>query len=292
LILINSCCPVFAVARYMRSGIHSAEYGMNVDVSKDGRFLISGSATSYAYIWDTWDASTEACVRLEGADESGSLCSALFSPFDPLTLVTGGDDSVITIWRADPLKAFREANPENNVTFEPSCTATSMSNEQSTSTPVPVPIMVSRKSMLPRYRKPKVDPFNFAPFLQDLPNFVVDGIQPHLAVKHEKSRDRPDLTSWLHSSNLSEKRALKSNDTEQPRKRLKVNKQTATTPEPKPRRASKTGLTPKSRSARKHGCTTPSASPVSSPNPPSIRKYFTPVINASPSIEIHLTRYN
>ncbi len=187
---------------------------MNLDLSTDGRYLISGSGGVYGYIWDTWDKSGAPHLRLESTDEQGIVCCGLFSPDDPLKVVTGGDDSHVTIWRVDPLRGIKKSE-DGAPTPAHSSVAILRSSVASKSKHVskksPKPMQEERlRSLLPKYQKilPKPDlemktSFNLSVLLNDLPNYVVNGIQPHIANKQEKcftsTPERKDIASWLRS---------------------------------------------------------------------------------------------
>lgn len=222
---------------------------MNVDTSPDGRYLISGSGNAIAYIWDTWDKTEEACIRLESPDDCGAVSVGLFSPDDSLKTVTGSDDSLVTIWRVDHLLN----NPNLKKTYN-------KPDGMEEDVPLAVPQVIKSSTvtqdrpLLPKYTtntktSDKMDTdstFNLSLLLTDLPNFITNGLQPHVPASYKvfkcSTPDRKSITAWLNyesPGNGENKRPrTHSNVVETPSKRIKVKKNASP-------------VTPKSRKAKK-----------------------------------------
>jgi len=169
-----------------------SDYSVSIGLSSDGRYLISGSVTPFACIWDTWDKSTDLpFAQFEGTrKECYSTPCALFSPNDPLKIVTGADDSSLTIWRFNS-----DGNQGSAAYSSDTCEEIPMAPFNPIKLPKLHPIIPKQKARIPI----STGDAN----LKDLPNFIMDGQLPHLSQHGRKLGTR--VHTWL--ANFSKPKA-------------------------------------------------------------------------------------
>ncbi|KAJ5669119.1 Pre-mRNA-processing factor [Penicillium macrosclerotiorum] len=78
-------------------GHNNAGYGIDIKVSPDGQFLVSGDSGGYACFWD-WKTGKMYHKILAGGKEGGAITCLDWHPQETSKVVTGGLEGVIKYW--------------------------------------------------------------------------------------------------------------------------------------------------------------------------------------------------